>query len=262
MIPNSDDEPKYTSVEMSALLDAIADTKIERTRTPPRPDNRPNNIMIDPSLIVSDVAFSRVFSFIKEYGYAKQFFFPKSFADFLYQGNINREVPFVRFFLQRAYPSSTDKVKSTMEEHSNLIKPFEPSSHQREKYEEVYDAFMEHPPHGDKRISNVLFEEWVFLNEYSWIVSRSKKVFEKFIEAGAICLQFGKKTTETLIRKALKKGQNDYISTLDKCRFVGKWIATVIPSSFVFVDPYEAIAIGTASSVFLLFDPQTIQSPY
>lgn len=45
----------------------------------------------------------------------------------------------------------------------------------------------------------------MFLQEFSWIVAKSKKAFEKFKEAGAITVEFSEKIMDKIVKKTLKK---------------------------------------------------------
>ena len=140
---------------------------------------------------------------------------------------------------------------------ADLVTPFD-ARERIEKYEWLYDSFAEpliasHGPAGGL-LASILLEEWVFLDTHSWMVSRVKKPFQKFIDAGFPCLQFGKTTVKLLLEKTVKK---DYetIDRLDKLRAFGKW--TAVGGAFVapFFAPLAASFVGGIPAVFLLFDP-------
>lgn len=104
-------------------------------------------------------------------------------------------------------------------------------------------------------LTNILFEEWIFLQEYSTIVAKSKKTFEKFKEAGAIAIEYSKKTLEIVIRRTLKKGKNDPLNKADKLRALGKWIGVGLSASTAFMVPAYAAVLVAGTGVFSLIDP-------
>lgn len=47
-------------------------------------------------------------------------------------------------------------------------------------------------------------------------MAKSKKVFENFKKAGAATIEFSEKAVDKLIRKTLKKKDDDFINTFDR----------------------------------------------
>ena len=219
--------------------------------------------MIDPSLIVARRTINNTFSLIREFysrGRELRFYFPKSFQNVLYGSETYEENPVFNFFLQKAYPSDLRELRTLTEEHSNIIIGFEVSQEHKEKYRWFYESLSEQPrfwgEYFDEAVLSVLFEEWIFLHEYSWVVSRVKKPFNKFIDAGTVCLQFGKKTVETLTRKTLNKNDNDLINKIDMLKAFGKWIAVGWLSASLNLNPVISTFGNAVAGYFLLFDPE------
>ena len=219
------------------------------------------NVLFDPSLLLDSEKARKVFSFMKEYYEDFNFFIPASFYNILRE-NLNKIVKIVEFFNQERNISPRELLRM-LEEHRRYYKIFEiPERFYYEKYRYFYENLREEVE--DRILAEILFEEWVFLQEFSWIVAKSKKTFEKFKEAGAVAIEISKnafdKIIEKLARHKLNKKDDEILSTAEKLRGLGKWIAhggiTVISASVI--DPIWAAAIGYLSSelVFVMIDPE------
>ncbi len=108
-----------------------------------------------------------------------------------------------------------------------------------------------------EQLVNILFDEWVFLQTQSVVISRLKKIFNKFIDSGAVCLQFGKRVSDEVIRKTLKLDNSDSITALKRLRATAKWIAI---GGDVFLPPIKQYSLLTnllklGSGFFILLDP-------
>lgn len=123
-----------------------------------------------------------------------------------------------------------------------------------ERFNETREIFGEQSEAFDEDIINILFEEWVFLNESSWIVSRIKQPFTKFMNIGGSSIQFSKRATDTIIRKTLKKTDDELLSKVDRLRTFGKWVAVGGPPVLSFIDPLFSLT-SLPAGFFLLFDP-------
>lgn len=223
-------------------------------------ENTLGNIMVDPSLIIASRTIDKTFDLIREFYATKEFKFylPKTFQLLVYEEMLYPESPTSKFFQQNAHPAELSSIKTLLKEHSNMIVPFEGAPEHKEKYRVFFKSLLEDRPfwrgYLHKPTSNILFEEWVFLQEYSSVVSRIKGTFNRFIDAGGVCLQFGEKTFETLVRRTLKKKDEELIAKVDKLRAFGKWVAVGGPTVLSFFNP-DALDFGLISAYFLLFDP-------
>ena len=198
---------------------------------------------------------------VREFHKTKNFKFhlPKTFQLLIHKDNLRQESPTFKFFQQNAYPAELSSVKTLIKKHSDIIEPFECAPEHKEKYKEFFESLLEESrfwrEYLDERTLNILFEEWVFLQEYSLVVSRIKRTFNRFINAGAVCLQFGRKTFGTLVRKTLKKKEGELIAGVDKLRAFGKWIAVGGSAVLPFFNPTISAFGSLVGGYFLLFDP-------
>lgn len=227
-----------------------------------------NGVLIDPSLLLAKNSVSNTFKLVEKFSTPDtgfNFFYPKSLQRLIQREGLSSESSSIKFFLPNAHPSDLRQLSTAMKEYSVIISSFEIASEIREKYGRIYDSmhevlgeelhFGKEP--FDEDIVNILFEEWVFLNEYSWVVSRIKKPFNRFVTAGSICLQFGCRATELLTRKTLRKKDDDMITNVDRLRAFGKWIAVGGPSVIgMFANPIVSAASPAIAGFFLLFDPK------
>jgi len=219
------------------------------------------NVMIDPSLVVARRTIDKTFDLVKEHHKTQnfKFYLPKTFQSLVVEDKLRQESPTFKFFLQNTYPTELTIVKTLIKEHSDIIATFEFAPEHKEKYKEFFESLLEESrfwrEYLDEHTLNILFEEWVFLQEYSMIVSRIKRTFNKFIDAGAVCLQFGRKTFEILVRKTLKKRDDELITNVDKLRAFGKWIAVGGPATLSFFNPTVSAFGSLIGGYFLLFDP-------
>jgi hypothetical protein len=212
-----------------------------------------NNIMIDPSLIIARRTLMNTFENIVEMSKNYKFYIPESFRYILYSESNNLHKNSLHYyFLQNAYPADLNKVKTFIDKYSDNVSAYKVSADHKRKYKEFYNFIYDFI--GDETICMVLFEEWVFLQENSWIVSRIKKPFNTFINAGSACLQFSKETVEYMIRRTLRDSERDLLNKVDVLRALGKWIAVGKLEIPLFIEPFETL-LNLAAGYFLLFDP-------
>ena len=222
-----------------------------------------NGVLIDPSLILAKNSIRNTFHLVEKSSTADtrfKFFYPASLRRLIQRDDLSVRNSSIKFFLQNAYPSDIGELRTGIKEYSDILSGFELTLEHREKYGQVYEALYQELYSGEELfsedIANILFEEWVFLNEHSWVVSRIKKPFNRFVTAGSICLQFGNRTVDLLIRKTLKMKNDELISKVDKLRAFGKWIAVGGPSALGVINPIIPVFAAPVAGYFLLFDPE------
>jgi hypothetical protein len=219
------------------------------------------NIMIDPSLVVARRTIDKTFDLVKELHKTQnfKFYLPKTFQFLVDKDKLRQESPTFKFFQQNVYPAELSSIKTLIKKHSDIIVTFELALGHEEKYKEFFESLSEESrfwrEYLDEHTLNILSEEWVFLQEYSMIVSRIKRTFNGFIDAGAACLQFGRKTFGILVRKTLKKRDDELIANVDKLRAFGKWIAVGGSAILPFFNPIVSAFGSLIGGYFLLFDP-------
>lgn len=112
----------------------------------------------------------------------------------------------------------------------------------------------------DREVYEILAEEWVFMNEYSHIVARIKRGFEKFLRAGAAYLIIGKKSMEHALSLAINH-PNKYpidasLTAFSIFRASAKYIAAAGSSiGTTVISGGVGIGVAAASALFLIMDP-------
>lgn len=112
----------------------------------------------------------------------------------------------------------------------------------------------------DPAVYEILAEEWVFMNEYSYIVASIKRGFEKFLRAGASYLIIGKKGMDLALSLAVNGPNKNPIgaplNAFSIFRAVAKYVAAAGSSIGTTVIP-NGVGIGVAigSAIFLIMDP-------
>ena len=214
------------------------------------------NIMFDPSLLVN--LNEELADFINETRDQFNFFVSKSFYDAVKSEEESNLQKLAEFFEVKKQVS-WDKIRKFFKEFDKIIIPFEIKEEiYKNKYPEFYKSLKDlEEKKLSKDLFKIVFEEWVFLQEFSWLVAKSKKIFEKFKEAGAVSIEFSKRKFEEIIEK-IKDSKTQKI--LKKLRKIGKFIAVGI-SPFIIpeikndlIQKIMAAGVGT----FALFDPPNI----
>ncbi len=225
--------------------------------------------MIDPSLIVAKHRLSRTFGSISEHRILRKddakFYVSKKFLDFLnehkFKDELRDSLPF-KYFLHGAPPSDPREILLEMKNFPDYIEEFLVSEQEYSKYKEKYEwihtslsKMIGKKKFFDETILGVLFDEWIFLQESSWIVARIKKPFKAFKIAGAACLEYSKKAFKRLVRTTVKKDIEEVLTKTDVLRAFGKWIAVGGTSVLSLLNPLVSALGGAIGGYFLLFDP-------
>ena len=185
------------------------------------------NVMFDVSLLLDIKHAKRAFRFMEEHEGEFMFFISASFYEALQNGRISK---LVKFFGDDADIEPEELLK-LLERYRHLytLFGFPHESYERDSYHEKYRDFYESLKEEveDRDIRDIIFEEWVFLQEFSWIVARTKNVFEAFKKAGAVSLEVSKKAfynaIDKLVRRSLGKMEGE-LTIAEKLRGLGKWI--------------------------------------
>jgi len=224
-----------------------------------------NNIMLDPSLILATNTFKDTFKragqFTKLYKDYK-FYYPSSLSR-LIDKKWALDSPGIQFFLRNAKPVELDVLNTFLKDYSNIVYGFEVTQEHINKYGRAYDVLLEELEYGgelpdkeDRYLCDILFEEFVFSQEQSWIVSRIKKPFNRFLAAGTTCVQYSLRTFDALAKRTLKKEQDEFLTNINRLRAFGKWIAVGGASASALISPVVAgVAVSATFGYILLFDP-------
>ncbi len=112
---------------------------------------------------------------------------------------------------------------------------------------------------GYQVLRDTLFQEWVFLQEMSWIGSLTRASFTTMVHAGATSLEFGERMAKKAVRSTRNLGSNDPITKLDVLMTTFKWVATggiaVTPTLLGVAGLEAAVAGFVANKAFVLIDP-------
>jgi len=195
---------KERDKELFPISEAIA-IEIKNAKDAEQARNEIVNVLIEPSLLLNEQSLDQVIknlypseSDMKRY----QFFVPSRFIHIIEEVDTNIEN--ILFFRNGAKLVDIKYLRDKLEylEKENLIRMFEITQDHKDKFPSFYESLL-----GDienKILAEILFEEWIFLQEKSWIISGIKKPFDYFIKAGAVGIEFGKKTLDFAVKRTLK----------------------------------------------------------
>ena len=221
-----------------------------------------SSIILDPSLILARNSIQNTFDTVK--GLSRldntlKFYYPKSLLRMPGDSAFSQE-RFGEYFLHNAYPAKPADINRLIDIHSDILSGFEATQQDMTRHSQVSKNlredlyYLEEP--FNTYVIDILMEEWIFLQEHSWVVSRIKKPFNRFVDAGAVCLQFGSRAVNTIMTKTLKKNDNEILSKVDRLRAFGKWVAVGGAAVIgVLNNPMISIPIATIAGFSLLFDP-------
>jgi hypothetical protein len=214
--------------------------------------------MIDPSLLLLKTKARKTLELVmklRDDGY--KFYLPNSFWDFLSTMNARSwDGSFAKFY--GTFQGGKFDLANLARDHQRLFANFELTVAHRDRHYEFFESLplqLSRKEREDRYLLNTLLEEWVFLQEHSWIVSRVKRPFNRFIDAGSNCLHLGRHFVDTLERRTLHKDRNHPLSNLSHLRAFGKWLAIGGDSVLFLFQPVEAFLGGFAIKGFMLLDP-------
>jgi len=219
-----------------------------------------NNILIDPSLLVSEIKLNKLLKLVSGDMAVERYYVPASFLKVLYEFELKPNFEVISYFKDREkfidlhyLPELRYRLERF--EGEGKLKKFELKNGQME--EEKYINFFESLKNNTKndKIARILLEEWVFLQEKSLVISRIKKPFKEFVKAGAICIcfEFARRTFDYAASRTVKKDR-DLLTSVDRLRAVAKWVA-VGSSGILLPDGFPKNLINVGVGFFLLFDP-------
>jgi len=101
----------------------------------------------------------------------------------------------------------------------------------------------------------VIYNEWHFLMNHSFILAKLRKAFDAMINAGAIALEVSKEKFDEMVCRTLHTEADTALSVRDRLRAGVKWTAAAGPSIAGLVNPIAGAVGGAAAGIFLLADP-------
>jgi hypothetical protein len=210
------------------------------------------NVMLDPSLLLDIEKLRNALNFVSDYRQEFKFYIPNRFDDLLSRGESAKRREVENFF--EVNPIDWSEIAILIERDRPYITTFSVTDFYYRTHSEFHESIRLQVE--SDLIKDILFEEWVFLQEYSWIIAKIKKTFETFKKAGASSLELSSKAFERLFRRTLKMGPDDPINRAQKLRAVAKWMATGAGAGSMFLAPYVAFGVVVATGYFTLIDPE------
>lgn len=235
-------------------------------------DHEKSNVIIDTSLILDEKKIDHVIDFIKENNSNFSFFISHTLNKIIQFEDLQSLIVVSRIFRIKLF--KVNYIKYKIEEVKELLNPFNVSLDNPNDfiYYEKYNGFYKNlgTIYRNEVIKKIIFEEWIFLQEYSWIVSRIKKIFNIFKKCGAIVIEFNnvafklfKKIFDILksqydkqVKKEFDKSVLEFITNTERLRFLGKWIGRNWPD-FLLINPeLNLVRVGLRRLFhFILIDP-------
>lgn len=150
--------------------------------------------------------------------------------------------------------------------------------YRRESFSEIppaYRALIDAT--GNEWVTQIVFEEWEYLMNHSWLFSKTRAVYDHIVDAGGNALYLTKKKLENAVHvtqtaakdtggallkasdfvvgKTIKKPPNENISPNDRVRALAKWVVVGGSAATGLMVPMLGVAVSAATSMFLLYDP-------
>lgn len=223
------------------------------------------SIMIDPSLILAANSAANTFALVEQFSSEAdgfRFYYPSSLQKLTSQDRFDAKSPSCTFFLQNAHPSDPLRLSESIDALSSVLRPFELQPEYIDRYVGTHKGLTEELDYRgelhEEELRDVLFEEFVFLQEQSFVVSRIKKPFNRFISAGVVCVHFGGRAVDDLVRRTPHVvRQGEPIRDVDRLKAFGKWIAVGGLSATRLIEPaMTGVLVSMALAYFALFDPE------
>lgn len=236
-------------------------------------DEFPDRLMIDPSLIAAP-SHSKIGKLVEDNYQTIHFHVPDSLFPALRQATDMVEdqqlPPQLRYFNAYANLPSFEEINASFQQLD--VGRFSAESY-FEEYEEVYGALSSALPYPSDRqqmeggysaegdpLTDILFEEYVFLQERSGLVSRLKRTINTFIRAGITIIETTEDAFDSFSEEYLKDSDQ---RRKDIAKFAGKWVVVSmvgITGNAIGGIPAAFLTGGAAkktidASFLLVFDP-------
>lgn len=216
-----------------------------------QPSKISSDILIDPSHLLNVEGLQKIASFIKNNKELK-FWIPLSFYDSL---NSSEEefYEMIKFYEVEGF--SHDYLIDFFKAYRDYFNVFDLKKYSPKSKYNYFKSNLSEDDIG-YLLGRIIYEEWVFLQEFSFIISKTKKIFEKFVKYGGISVEFSEKAFDEVIRKTMKLKDNQILTKKQKLRAISKWIAVGGSAAGSILNPILAVPLGIITGIFLLVDPQ------
>jgi len=185
------------------------------------------DVMFDGSLILHRQYVDGITNFITKERNNFTFYISSSFLDALESQKLDYYINYYGIF---NYDIETSLGK--IHEIIDYLKIYEIDISKKSE-EKEYSYFYENLSklNLSNDIKEFIFEEWVFLQEFSYIVGAYKKIFNTFKKCGAVIVDYGKKAWEfvinnydNLVRKEFRIPDNNIVANIQRLHYLGKWV--------------------------------------
>jgi len=224
------------------------------------------DVMFEGSLVLHKNTLKYIISFVNENMGVFSFFISKQLLDAILQGKKSDFQKIVKYYrISNVNIGMTRKILLQIE---NSLKIFEISEDDIEKLrsDKKYSYFYENLEKKlkDELLTKYIFEEWVFLQQYSTLVSAVKRVFTTFKSCGAVVVEYSKKAWQKIIenfdhhvkKEFLNNTNNNIVTNSLRLQYLGKWIGRNWPE-LLMINPHLIFpALGLRILMgFILIDP-------
>ena len=222
-----------------------------------RASNISSNVILDPSLLLVERSLINIEDNLAELSKSFTFYISSHFYNILQNGAT--ESLTIDYFRYTSKLVDIDRLKTFLEENSEYIQKFEMPEWATKEYRSSCELIVQSLPakfRDDETLHNIIFEEWFFLKEYSWLVARTKRIFNLFIRSGAASLEFGSRVFDRAVKRTLWRQQIQLVQKAHRLSAIGKWFAVaggaLANLSYPIVQFMADLSVGL---YFILFDP-------
>lgn len=218
-----------------------------------------NKVIIDPSLFLAKRSFHTTIKHIKRYSESDfDFFISQTFFELIKNKKFDEKNKIMSYFLNGSTNESFSKIRETLLELHNkgFLNIYKEGDSFIGKYEDMYHNLIE-LGYLEDAIGRILFDEWVFIKQKSWLTSRIKKIPNKLVKAGAICLEFGERKIDKA-KGNMSRIEYEIKEKIKKLKRFSDWIgfAGQILNLLINTNPDITNLINVVSDLFFLFDPK------
>jgi hypothetical protein len=178
------------------------------------------NVMIDPSLLSSPGELSATLQKMREHNGRFQFYISQKFIEHLHAIPENSDV--LQFFEEKL--AAGFNPVSIIRDNWKLYRPFEPTPEMAARHNDFKRALeaLGKEKNYSQDLVEVIFQEWVFMLEMSFLTAAKRKIFETFRDAGAGLLEVSKEAFKEAVGEERGKEPGKLTST-DYLIAIGKW---------------------------------------
>lgn len=215
-------------------------------------------VMLDPSLLLVERSLSDVANNLNRLSEYFSFHVSNHFYNILHEGKPDSAS--IDYFRYTSKLGNIDRLKWFLEENREYILRYKMPDWASSEYKDAYGAIslsLSAKYRYDKDLCNVIFEELYFLATQSWLVARTKRLFNMFIRGGAASLEYGEMIFDNAVRRTIQMPLTEIVERAHRLRAIGKWSAMAAPVATIPLPINMQIIVGIGSLIanFILIDP-------